>query len=98
MHADIFKLLTYSSSRAWYLFLFRYSQNLRSNEPYIAKLISTLLSPASWTVLQLLLIMDRPRFLGESNIAVQFIQLNVLVQRMDEPIADAAEQCPYENH
>ena len=36
--------------------------------------------------------------LGESNIPVRVIQLNVLVQRMDEPIADAAEQCRYKNH
>jgi hypothetical protein len=42
--------------------------------------------------------MNHPSFLGESNILVRLIQLNVLVQEMDEPIADAAEQCRYKNH
>ena len=35
---------------------------------------------------------------GESNIPVRLAQLNVLVQTMDEPIAETAEQCRYKNH
>jgi hypothetical protein len=42
--------------------------------------------------------MNHPSVQGESNIPVRLIKLNVLVQRMDEPIADAAEQGRYKNH
>lgn len=42
--------------------------------------------------------MDHTSSEGESNIPVRLAQLNVLVQTMDEPIADTAEQCRDKNH